>query len=136
MNLFVLQRKCTTQDLCFLFLPAILVLVMNSATAGKSISPNPGRYSDSILVHKQIINKKYKVRLYPDANHKVLFFSASGEAGKIYQLYLFDMEGKLVQQVGIKQKQTTIIKNLEKGHYLFEVLSDDERVVNGHVSIQ
>jgi hypothetical protein len=56
------------------------------------------RFNDTILVQKQLTSKKNKIKLYPNANHQVLFFSASGQSGKVYQLFLFDIDGKLVKQ--------------------------------------
>ena len=94
------------------------------------------RYFDSIVVEKQFTSKKYRIKLYPNANQEVLFFSASGEAGKIYQLFLFDMDGNLVKQANIKNKQTTVINILDKGVYLFQVFSDDERIENGKVTVR
>jgi len=91
---------------------------------------------DSIFVEKQFTSRKYKVRLYPNATQQVLFFSASGVHGKIYQLFIFDMDGKLVKQANIKNKQTTVIDNIEKGIYLFQVFSDDERIENGKVTVR
>jgi hypothetical protein len=91
---------------------------------------------DTILVNKSNISRKHKIRLYPNADHRVLFFSATGEQGRVYQLYLFDMDGKLSKQIQIRNKETTVLTNIVKGDYLFEVFSDDERIENGHVSIR
>ena len=66
----------------------------------------------------------------------VLFFSASGEDGKVYQFYLFDMDGKLVKQTQIRNRETTLISKIEKGTYLFEVFSDDERIENGNLTVK
>ena len=38
--------------------------------------------------------------------------------------------------MNIKNKETTVIDNIEKGNYLFEVFSDDERIENGQVIIK
>jgi hypothetical protein len=96
--------------------------------------------ADTILVQKQTINKKYKIKLYPNASHEVLFFSASGPAsqadGKVYQLYLFDIDGNLIKQANIRNKQTTVLNNIGKGHYVFEVFSDDERIENGQLIVR
>ena len=92
--------------------------------------------SDTILVQKQQVSKKHGIRLYPDASQQVLFFGAKGIYGKAYQLYIFDVEGKLVKQVNIKNKQTTVLENIEKGDYMFEVFSDDERIENGQVIVR
>ena len=74
--------------------------------------------------------------MYPNADHRVLFFSATGEPGRVYQLYLFDMDGKLSKQIQIRNKETTVLTNIVKGYYLFEVFSDDERIENGQLVIK
>ena len=116
----------------------LFVVLQNTAKA----CPVTDAYSptDTILVQKQTISKKYKIRLYPNASHEVLFFSASGPTnnadGKVYQLYLFDVEGTLIKQANIRNKQTTVLNNIEKGHYVFEVFSDDERIENGQLIVR
>lgn len=92
--------------------------------------------SDTILVQKQQTSKKHRIRIYPNANHQVLFFSASGEEGKVFQLFVFDMEGKLIKQVNIRNRQTTVVNSIDKGNYFFEVFSDDERIENGQLIVK
>lgn len=91
---------------------------------------------DSIVIQKSKSARKHKINLYPDANHEVLFFTASGRAKYHYQLFLFDMEGKLIKHVSIKEHQVTLIKNMEKGNYQFEVFSNDERLESGQILIR
>ncbi len=93
-------------------------------------------YKDSILVNKLLTSKKYKIKIYPGATNEVLFFNASGEEGKVYQLFLFDLDGNLVKQTQIRNKQTTILTNFSKGCYTFEVFSDDEHIENGTLTIK
>src|SRR5687768_17489989 len=64
---------------------------------------------DSIYIHKAFSSSKYRVKLYPDANHEVLFFSASGRQGKAYQLFVFDVSGNLVRRANIRNKETTML---------------------------
>lgn len=90
----------------------------------------------SIQVSKSQSSKKNKIRLYPDARQQVLFFSAGGEDGKVYQLYLFDMEGRLVNQASIRKGETTVLTNITEGNYLFEVFTDDERIENGRLAVR
>ena len=90
----------------------------------------------SIQVSKSQSSKKNKVRLYPDARQQVLFFSAGGEEHKVYQLYLFDMDGRLVNQASIRSRETTVLTNIAGGDYLFEVFTDDERIENGHLAVR
>jgi hypothetical protein len=90
----------------------------------------------SIQVSKSQISKKNKIRLYPDARQQVLFFSANGEDGKVYQLYLFDMDGRLVAQTRIRNRETTVLTNISGGNFLFEVFTDDERIENGSLTVR
>jgi hypothetical protein len=90
----------------------------------------------SILVSKAQTSKKHKIRLYPDARQQVLFFSVNGEDGKVYQLFLFDMDGRLVSQTHIRNKETTVLTNITEGNFLFEVFTDDERIENGQLTVR
>ncbi len=90
---------------------------------------------DTIVISKALVSKKYKVKIFPSATHEVIFFTASGEAGKVYQLFLFDLDGKLVKQTQIRNKETTLLTNFLKGSYTYEVFSDDERIENGTLEV-
>jgi len=115
-------------------------LAVAASPANAATGMSPCLPSDTILVEKQLTSKKYKIRLYPSATHEVLFFSAAAASGdgngKIYQFFLFDMEGNLVKQANIRNKQTTVLNNIEKGTYLFEIFSNDERIENGKVIVR
>ena len=114
---------------------ASLLCSVESSFAGNGpVSISGGR--DTILISKAQVSKKHKIRLYPNADHRVLFFSASGESGRVYQLYLFDLDGKLSKQIQIRNKETTVLTNIVKGYYIFEVFSDDERIENGQLVIK
>ena len=120
-------------------IPALFTLIMLStgvnASTGCPLSI-PTFSHDTILVQKLTTSKKPRIKLFPNAEQDVLFFSVRGTEGKVYQLFLFDVAGKLIRQANIKNKETTVIDNIEKGNYLFEVFSDDERIENGQVIIR
>ena len=109
-----------------------LLTVMFFIVAGVSASPG----SDSIFIQKNVMVKSHRISMYTDANQKVVFFSVRGEEGKVYQLFVFDFQGKLVHQTETRNKQTTILKGIQKGSYLFEVFSDDKRIGNGQIAIR
>jgi hypothetical protein len=137
MNKFVPVEKHTVRTMSSrLFACLIVVLSLSPAIGMSETSSASMKSADTILVQKQQSSKRHKVKLYPNANHEVLFFSARGIDGRVYQLFLFDIDGKLVKQVNIKNKQTTILNNIDKGNYLFEVFSDDERIENGQVIVR
>lgn len=99
-------------------------------------SHDPAAVNDTIVISKSQTSKKYKIKIYPSATNEVLFFSASGESGKVYQLYVFDMDGKLVKQTQIRNKETTLLAHFVKGNYMFDVFSDDEKIENGTMVVR
>ena len=128
-----LRRK----NLLFIVSPVritgIMLILFNSQIA--FAYPGTG-IKDTIVINKTQSNKKHIIKLYPNATHEVLFFTANGEEDKIYQLFVFDMEGKLVKQTAVRNRQTGLISKLSKGSYVYEVFSNDERIENGNVVIK
>lgn len=116
------------------YLAATLFIFTCSQLPVRAAAAYDGR--DSILVNKLLTSKKYKIKIYPGATQEVLFFNASGDEGKVYQFFLFDVEGNMVKQTQIRNKQTTILTNFNKGCYTFEVFSDDEHIENGTLTIK
>lgn len=110
---------------------ALLTVMLFSVTVASA-----SMATDTIFIQKNNIVKSHRISLYPDANQKVVFFSVRGEEGKVYQLYVFDLEGKLIRQAETRNKQTTILKGIQKGGYFFEVLCDDKRIGNGQIAIR
>jgi hypothetical protein len=110
----------------------------SAAGADKSGGHIPPGYdtTHSIEISKSLSSKKHKIRLYPDARQQVLFFSANGKDGKVYQLFLFDMDGRLVSQTQIRNRETTVLTNISEGNFLFEVFTDDERIENGQLKVR
>jgi hypothetical protein len=99
------------------------------------VTPDTGNIH-SIQITKSLVSKKNKIKLFPDARQQVLFFSANGDDKKVYQLYLFDMDGRLVSQASIRNRETTVLTTLSEGNYLFEIFTDDERIENGHLIVR
>ena len=131
------RKHFNIRTLPALFAIAILfTAAAANASTGCPLSVPAKNSPDTILVQKQITSKKHRIKLYPNAEQDVLFFSVRGSEEKVFQLFLFDVAGNLIKQANIKVKQTTVIDNIEKGNYLFEVFSDDERIENGQIIIR
>ena len=114
----------------------MLLSILLSGVQTTPVSAKSGCVQDTIVVSKNQVNKKFKVKLYPNATHEVLFFTATGEEDKVYQLFLFDLESNLVKQTRVRNRQTSFISRLSRGEYLYEVFSNDERIENGRVSVR
>lgn len=111
----------------------VIFLSLFTLTASAQKSPEETR---EITVSRDKTSRKHKVKIYPDANRKGIFFNVSGVKGKVYQFFLFDLSGKLVRQTNIRSRQTAMLSKIEKGTYLFEVFSDDERIETGKVDVK
>jgi hypothetical protein len=93
-------------------------------------------HQDSIIIQKLNNNKKHSINIYTNSAQQVLFFSASGEEGRVYQLLLFRREGTLIKSSKIRNRETTVVSKPEKGSYFFEVFSDDIRIESGTIVVQ
>ena len=120
------------------FTALLMVMFCSVAFAADSFGNNATTtpHGDTIYIQKSTVNKLHRVSIYPDASQKVVFFSVRGQEGNVYQLYLFDVDGKLVRQTETRNKQTTILKHIETGVYFFEVFSDDLRIGNGQIAVR
>ena len=118
-------------------LVAILFVVTTSSSFAFSRPPivkNNVYYS--ILINKSLSSKKHKIKLYTDAKQELLLFSANSSKGKKYQLYIFDMDSKLVMKAIVCNRETAVLNNISKGNYLFQVFINDEQVENGELIIK
>lgn len=111
-----------------------LVVMLCFGTAQTTLANGP--IADTIYIQKSSVKKAYRISLYPDADQKVVFFSVRGTEGRVYQLYVFNMDGKLVRQVETRNRETIVLKEIDKGVYQFEVMSDDERIGNGQIAVR
>ncbi len=129
----LLKKICLQPSSAVLRIIVLLIMASGMQTTLASAIAGP---RDTIVISKAQGNKKYKIKLYPNATHEVIFFTAVGEEGKIYQLFVFDMESKLIKQTMVRNRQTSYLTKFNKGEYTYEVFSDDERIENGSVIVK
>jgi hypothetical protein len=92
--------------------------------------------NNTIMITKNLNNKKHKVRLFTASDYKTLLFTVDGVAGKQYTLFVFDLDGKLVIQSAIQNRETGVLPEISSGAYLYEVLVEDTRVETGELKIK
>jgi hypothetical protein len=112
-------------------LPIVLMSLSFITYAGKSL-PIP----NVMMVTKTLNNKKHKVRLFTASDNKTLLFTVNGVEGKQYKLFVFDLEGKLIMQSSILNRETGILPEISAGNYLYEVFVEDTEVENGQLKIK
>ena len=112
-------------------LPLALMTTTLVSYAGSSL-PVP----NTVMITKNLNNKKHKVKLFTASDYKTLLFTVDGVDDTRYTLFVFDLEGKLMVQSVILNHETGILSELPAGNYLYEVLSNDTRIENGQLKIK
>jgi hypothetical protein len=93
----------------------------------------PSNYSDSSEVRK-ISSKKNVIRLYPNPSYGKV--SVSANTAKALHFYIFDLEGTLVYQAILSNKEKKSIDNLKKGTYIYDVFEKDLSIEEGKIIIK
>jgi len=78
--------------------------------------------------------KKTVVRLYPNPSAGKLSLSAS--TTETLHFYIFDLEGTLVYQTVLRNKDKRSIEDLKKGTYLYDVFEKDQSIEEGKIIIK
>jgi len=91
---------------------------------------------NAIMVTRNLNNKRHKVRLFTASDNKTLLFTVDGVEGNHYTLFVFDLDGKLIMQSVIRNRETGILPEISTGAYLYEVLAGDNKVENGQLKVK
>jgi hypothetical protein len=130
------QHKITpTTKIVFLLITCISIVGGTKASTINTRKITPLK-KDSILVKSALKNKDHDARLYPDSSNQNLLFTTTGNKKKSYQLFVFDMDGKLINQTTLPGRQTELLTSIQKGSYLFEIFNDDRRLENGSIVVK
>ena len=133
----IVPEKKTSIQYLLRCLPVIAtILVTNSLYASAELPAMRKAAYYSIEMTKIQNNRVHKIRMYSDRDHQVLLFKVSGKTTDNYQLYLFDMDSRLVTQASIRNHETTVLNNISKGNYFFEVFIQDELIETGHLKVR
>jgi hypothetical protein len=112
-------------------LPLALMTTTLVSYAGSTL-PVP----NTVMITKNLNNKKHKVKLFTASDYKTLLFTVDGVDENRYTLFVFDLDGKLIIQSVILNHETGILSELPAGNYMYEVLADDTRVENGQLKVK
>jgi hypothetical protein len=115
-------------------LKALLPLALMTTTLA-SYAEGSLPVTSTIMITKNMKNKRHKVKLFTASDYKTLLFTVDGVDDKRYTLYVFDLEGKLMIQSVILNHETSILSEIPSGTYLYEVLANDTKVENGELKI-
>ena len=87
--------------------------------------------SSSALGAKQ---GKSIVKIYPNPSYGKL--SVSANTSSSLHFYIFDLEGTLIYQAVLNNKERKTVDHLKKGTYLYDVFEKDESIEEGRIIIK
>ena len=82
-----------------------------------------------------VATKKAAIRLYPNPSTDGTIQVVSNTAGKL-NFYIFDVDGTLLHQAVIAEKQKHVITNLKKGIYTYDAFYNDEGIDHGKLIVK
>jgi hypothetical protein len=91
-------------------------------------------FSNSPIVKEDGGAKKVAVKLYPNPSYGKI--TVSTNTNNVLHFYIFDLEGTLVYQTVLKNKERKTIENLKKGTYLYDVFENDESIEEGKIIVK
>ncbi|HVG40239.1 MAG TPA: T9SS type A sorting domain-containing protein [Chitinophagaceae bacterium] len=118
---------------------ALLVVALGAMAAGTpKSSPISNSDSSSLKEIKEAVVpvKKSRVRLYPNPTSDGNLSIFSNTSSDKIHFYVFDLEGTMVHQLMIKNKQRHKIKNLKKGTYVYDVFVNDTSIEQGKIIVK
>lgn len=77
---------------------------------------------------------KIAVKIYPNPSYGKI--SVSANTSSVLHFYIFDLEGTLVYQAVLNNKERKTIENLKKGTYLYDVFEKDESIEEGKIIVK
>lgn len=91
-------------------------------------------FSDAPIAKENGGAKKVAVKLYPNPSYGKITVSAN--ANSPLHFYIFDLEGTLVYQTVLNNKERKTIDQLRKGTYLYDVFEKDESIEEGKIIVK
>jgi hypothetical protein len=79
--------------------------------------------------------KKVAVIFKQDVIKNELKVTVKSGAGSFIQLYFYSTNKKLVKQIEINSRQETVIKDMKKGTYIYQFLSNNFTVKSGMLEL-
>ncbi len=76
------------------------------------------------------------IKIYPDIFRRSMHVVAKDNDGQQIDFFVFDMEGTLVQNFKMKEKDRQQLSGMAKGRYQYRVFTGDEETANGQFEIR
>jgi hypothetical protein len=83
---------------------------------------------------KQSANRKVLIKLYPNPSYGKV--SVTATTSEPLHFYIFDLDGTLIYQAVLNNKEKKNVENLKKGTYLYDVFLNDESIEEGKIIVK
>ncbi|MER3464441.1 MAG: hypothetical protein C4329_08560 [Chitinophagaceae bacterium] len=80
-------------------------------------------------------DKKPSFKVFPNPSTNGNFEISSKEKTTLF-FYVFDLSGTMIYQTTLKENQKAIIRNLNKGVYVYDVFKKDEGIEHGRLIVK
>jgi hypothetical protein len=115
------------------FYISFVLLVSLSGTASANGSNNHA--FPKPVVKKAMLERRPALKLYPNPSTTGTIRVESTTAGKLH-FYIFDLEGTLLHQAVLSEKEKHTITNLKKGVYTYDAFYKDESIEHGKLIVK
>lgn len=112
----------------------LFLLVTFNVFAQESFQNTSNTISDDSSLKIKSMQGRSVVKLYPNPSYGKV--SVSANSASSLHFYIFDLEGTLVFQAVLNNKEKKIIEHLKKGTYLYDVFEKDESIEEGKIIIK
>ncbi|MGV3657009.1 MAG: T9SS type A sorting domain-containing protein [Chitinophagaceae bacterium] len=120
-------------------IPKLLwITLLAVVTAGFGGGPAGSYHADdknAVALKAAKIVKKDAVKLYPNPSTDGRITISSNRTETLH-FYVFDLDGTLLHQVILKDKQKKTIENLKKGIYVYDAFLNDEGIEHGNIIVK
>jgi hypothetical protein len=82
-----------------------------------------------------ILIKRNIIKLYPNPTYDGTIKISTSLSDTLH-FYIFDLEGTLINQTVLSNKEKKTIKDLKKGTYMYDVFVKDESVEEGKIIVK
>jgi nitrous oxidase accessory protein NosD len=92
--------------------------------------------TSSFLIHsdKKYLNKTISLKVAQESNDIAVSVICNKE--NTVQFYMFTVEGKLIKELTISGSKKVNITKLEKGVYIYDFFSNDEKLKSGQIELK
>jgi len=138
MKRIVPEKKISLPTFYSLLIALFAAFTFSSVEASsiKSKILLPTNFQDSIVINKISENKEYSIELSSSNSPHKFLISVNKNQQKTYRFYMFDINGNLKTQIDIRSNEKVAFVNIEKGNYYYQIMSGDEKIEDGQMTIK